>query len=519
MRTRPWRELYKISANWRRGAVTSSNLALGDRLGVGLLARKVREEVLVPVPLDLEVDPESKHEQHPTPPIDTPVDQQSSDKGADTLLQFHRHHYFTASRTASRTAPTISVFRDTVEGSSLLLGTLASTSVREQRGDSLAITELRLDEHPQHAWDKDEPRADDRTVLRLAVFYSSGQFTVFRVLLPLIASINVALRFEACEIWTSPPPSPLTSLRPDPIVLARLHSPILCTCSRDFVIRFYKVSAGKTFQLDEVGGSWKSLERWSPVVLSIAPPPPETEGEGATTFLVTLSFSTMVFPSDWTVGVQQFLVKLDRRQRVSITARHALAPIAGPTSSWLTRSLRRSAALPPVEGLVTAIEQSDSWIVTSRTNNLIEVFQIVPPSTPFDKLRIVHQRSLFGHTAGVDTIALSGRGNGVEDRRTSRCISTSRDGHVKIWSLASSPSSSTTLSMAQDVVVDIVEEEPAVELGPSSSRTPVGTSSSFSTIAVERRQRIKQLWIVDEDKIVSLEERVGGEGVRILRFD
>ncbi|ORY67947.1 hypothetical protein BCR35DRAFT_354767 [Leucosporidium creatinivorum] len=538
-RTRPWRELFKISSNWRRGNARA-----------GTIGRTMRKSILADAPEDLSIAGEA------TPPLVQAVSQPNAEaepdlsRPTDTILQFHQQFFFTASRTPSPavTPPAVTVHQTLPSGESPLVGSITSPALlayftaRPSFRPHLAVTELRLDEHDAHG----------ATSLRLAVFYSTGQFALFRLHLPTTTS-----PFSFDEIHTHLALStvgPLSSTF-DPTALARFHSPLLATCSRSLVLRFWRIEEREGItSVEEIEPSLRSRESWAPVVLTLkkveggAAEDERDEwgmrkGEGRQkkmeeVFKVTLAYSTPIFPEGWSVGVQEFVVRIPplpapstsiastldfnfRRPRASITTRHAIAP---STTQYIPHPSRRQ------QQLVTAIEHSDPFIVTSRSDNTLDVFEVISetsssphaPSHAFntlhlrndelaDRIRIVHRRTLFGHTARVASVAIEEGG---------RCVSGGDDGTVKVWQLGERSSRA----------VDVVEEE-AQEAEPEprsvwkelKAKRAKGKGSGREKVAVEQVKqpsRIRRV-LFDEDKIVTIvEETAGaGESVRLLRFD
>ncbi|GAA5911508.1 hypothetical protein JCM5296_000912 [Sporobolomyces johnsonii] len=585
-RSRPWRELYKISTNWRSGTAKSSTL----------LGQTVRKAVLAEVPNDLALSVGEAAEQESvglaTAPPEGSTRVGNTREATDTILQFYQHYFFTASRSPSTppdTLPSITVHQSLPTGDSFVLASFSSTrlcdfySSRPDFRPSLAITELRLDEatartgHPSH--------------LLLAVFYSTGQFSIFRLTLPSTSVSFFAREVYASLALSSPLSHPFTSstTRFDPVALARLHSPLLVTCSRSFTLRFLRVveTEGEAIELEEAETPLQSRESWAPVALTLAKSDErggETKErdwkgkeEGEHKFKVTLAYSTPVFPASWTVGIQEFVIAVPpipshkdvaaplpalARPRLSITARHASAtPLHTPLPSTPRRTNVFSPPRISSQSPVTSIEHADPFIVTSRVDNTIDVYEVtsmpLSPSHPrphsptttttrlhlstraptptLPSLRIEHRRTLFGHTARVSSVAISTTEGGEQ-----KCISAGDDGAVKVWSLGSGSAASggaghkrtregaiTVVARERDEV-DLASEWQQMKrrreggLRGRARRTLDGREGDVEGGAVgDRPERIKRVF-VDEDKIVVVGSgRGGGEGerVRVLRFD
>lgn len=401
-----------------------------------------------------------------------------------------------------------------------MLGHLVSRAHRSLAPDErISITALCLDEVSPLV---ERPRPDpDRVTpvqqLRIAVFYSTGQWAIFELA---VASPSTRTPFSstATEIFTSTRPPGIA----DPVHLARLHFPLLVTCSRGFEMRFYtlRVPKGGEIRVREVMGRWKSPETWSPVVLNLATilhsaphddaaehrdraPVPRLIG-----FHVILAYSTPVFPNLWSVGVNDFHVSLPSGSSTvpSISLRHAVAPVSYHHYAWPSHRSPPRISTPdrhgPGSGLVTGIEYDAPYIVTSRSDNTIQVYQILPSSdaAPPSRLRVVHSRTLFGHMCAVNSVAIVG----------GKCVSGAADGSVKVWDLDESPGLGLPATG-----LDVVEEAAQV------TDALVATESRWvDPSRIQVGLRVKQIFL-DEEKIVSIVQtnNLGDEDVRVLRFD
>ncbi|KAK4056949.1 hypothetical protein OIO90_001849 [Microbotryomycetes sp. JL221] len=536
---RPWRELYKVSVNWRRGRATSSTI--GQRVRESVLADKPPHDLRV-------VDEDAEHEQIPpviprqevlTSSLDnqdrpsTPlIDRRRSlttkhrPSTTDTLVQFYQQFFFTASRTRSRVdeqddsmgVPVVMVHESTPnEQGSRFIGQISSDMLRQHvkqphsttgSNDPITITEMRLDESTsskrsrfhtnERTHDLDYFDREDEQELLLVVFYSTGQWSLFCVT---INSNRTSTNHElsrVTELYCSLTISPLSrmTLRYDPTVMAKFHWPLLVTCSDGIMLRFHKMTRikndddnltndqMKTVQVEDVVPAMHSHESWEPVSLTIKDVTSTMRMTSSTTlgkrrrssvnslhrestilqdddevdrqFRVTMSYSTPVWPDDWTIGLQEFTITLPssckgRFERIGFESHHAIAPL----SNTRTRSNRTR------DDLVTAVEHSDPFIVTSRSDNTIDVFKVIRRPRPQPHIvgqlsssstlyrhqsthsivstmtqhsqqqnsvvRLLHFKTLFGHTAGVTSVAV--------EADTATCVSTARDGQTKVWSL------------------------------------------------------------------------------------
>ncbi|SPO30269.1 uncharacterized protein UTRI_05733 [Ustilago trichophora] len=193
-------------------------------------------------------------------------------------------------------------------------------------------------------------------------------------------------------------------------------------------------------------------------------------------FRVTLAYSTPGYPSSWSISVQELVVRISldsmTTSPVHVTSRHATAkhpfrptPVDLRGRSMLGSEYRLSTPhntsdesarehLPnsigesPSRSRTTSLTYDDPFVVVGASDNLLEVYELLgattyvrrdldasPASLPRpatatpvshrDALRLVHRRSLHGHTGSVHSVAL-------ED---GRCVSGSADGSVMVWSL------------------------------------------------------------------------------------
>jgi hypothetical protein len=528
-----YKQLFKIAHNWRRGYAKSSAVELRSSVLDGRM----------PVEVALSSD-------SPSSPPSSPS---SSLQQRDTLVQFHNRFIFTASRTSSSPRfPAVHAFVDEIDGRSRSIAVLSSptlVSYYEARPhllnrEGLRVTELRLD----------EARLPDGAK-RLAVFYSSGQFAIFRFVAGNTSPSSLEWEEEYARVE-------LPSLAPgdpaDGVVLSRFHSPLLVTCSKDFLLGVWLISTegddseegkGKRTRVQLTQPSLRSSVCWWPVVLSLAADPP---GMWDTTesFKVTIAYSTPFFPSSWTVGVQEFLVRLYRDSdegpssslgkknnappRVRIVTRHATAV---PTTQFSSFGSRRAGSGREA-AVVTSIEHSSPWIVTSRSDNTIEVFRIVsdtssipcssPPSrsplkTPSrtaaagrrrgderETFGVRYHSTLYGHTAAVESVSLGEGG---------RCVSGGADGKVKVWQLRRRSAGDRGDDWSGGEADE--EEEEDEEEGTLDEVDVVVAESSETEQDTEdggQPRRIKWLGF-DQRRIVSVVGGGASEGVRVLSFE
>lgn len=239
--------------------------------------------------------------------------------------------------------------------------------------------------------------ADGRPVLpaRLAIFYASGGFAI------------VKLRFDGRLVWTRESvwdrrtrPRRSGESDADPVVLAAFHHPVLVTCTLSFRVSVYVLSSTVTLVR-----TLHSDVAFHPAALSLSP--------HAGAYRATLTYCTPVYPSSWTVSVQELAVELTHGGQVR------------RGECFRVRS-RRPAEWPhrlgPVDGVSRAIGVGTDgrWVVLAGEDSVIHVFAL-----PSAKGGIAHAQTLLAPSGGVSALAL----------QSGRCVSGGADGKVLVWEL------------------------------------------------------------------------------------
>ncbi|KAJ9475313.1 hypothetical protein PHBOTO_005375 [Pseudozyma hubeiensis] len=206
-------------------------------------------------------------------------------------------------------------------------------------------------------------------------------------------------------------------------------------------------------------------------------------------FRVTLAYSTPCYPSSWSVSVQEVVLRLrldaTSMSAVRVTSRHATAkhpfkptPIDPRGRLMLGRNFTPSSHAPrdasgqrkashsslgSASSRSTSLTYDDPFVVLGASDNLVEVYELVgattfvrtdtndgqahtsacrsataTPASQRQALRLVHRRSLHGHTGSVHSVAL-------ED---GRCVSGGADGSVMVWSLGDRSSETESIASA-----------------------------------------------------------------------
>lgn len=315
------------------------------------------------------------------------------------------------------------------------------------------------------------------------------------------------------------------------VVMAALHSPalVLCTASFDIEVCRIDASASGTMQLSCIQrlSSYRSFwpaslrlkklpyhdvsKRARRSFASFSSERPRPMGlEDDVAFRVTLAYSTPTYPSSWSVSVQELVVRFIADSTTGspshVVSRHATAkhpfrptPIDLRGRSMLSREIRSpSANSPPSQAprsstagnRTMSLTYDDPFVVVGASDNVLEVYELLgatthvrrgldSPSTSLprsatatpisqrDALRLVHRRSLHGHTGSVHSVAL-------ED---GRCVSGSADGSVMVWSLGDR-------SNETDSIASVMRN--ARRSAFHDGHNPMGARSISSTILEEQ---------------------------------
>ncbi|GAA5965646.1 hypothetical protein JCM3765_000912 [Sporobolomyces pararoseus] len=628
-RSRPWKDLYKISTNWRNGTAKATTV----------FTNSVRKAVLAPAPTDMSLTGDLVDTTFTPSRVGTSIQE------TDTLLQVYRNYFFSAIRgqncsDPSLDPPSINVSHTLPNGSSQTLSSFSSSKIstfyssRPDFKPPLSITELRLDESVSSY-------TMSPSSINLSVFYSTGQFSIFEITLPttsspleskeVFTSLSLSSSSSSTSIYNS-----LTTSSSSPfeyVSLARFYFPLLVTCSNFFTLRFYKLEhhhhshhhdhdheENTLLQVIESETPLRTSERWEPVVLSLEKLKPRKSSRssrgsekgrgGGEDFKVSLAYSQPVFPNDWTVGLQEFTIKILSASSSSsyspskpfeITTLQATTSSTisseSPLSSISTSSASTFYSNPFSSGGVggalrrqspiTSIEYSRPFIVTSKTDNTIQVYRVFSSSSSSSRrksrqgereregeeeenLMIKFEKTLFGHTARVGSIALTSNSNNNNSSSsstsggfgTTKIVSAGDDGSFKVWSIGAGGGGGKSLKRRrtgsqcdgeegeeveeeEEGVIDIYtttstnlkEEEETVEAeGGGKTEWQRMKKRRFekeegiidsTTLGVEedggesmvRPERIQKI-LVDQDKIVVLgTSSTSRERIRVLRFD
>ena len=324
--------------------------------------------------------------------------------------------------------------------------------------DPVTVTEMSLDAGQRH---KDGS-------LRLAVFYSSGQFALFRVN---IHPDSVTVYEEQTHLIVR------HDRRPDPVIAARYHCPVIITCTRSFVLQVHTLTLDKSKTHLSVCASQPAVQSsfcWKPLVLDLT-------RAGKYRFKASITYAMPFFPCSWTVACQEFQINLPKdepgKQAEIVTQSATCIPLA---------SMRQS------RSLINSLHRSGNFIVSSRSDNTIDLYEVMP-ATALHPLGIHHRRVLFGHTTAVTSISLDGL----------KCVSAGRDGRLKVWNL--------------ELYERRMRMSRPKRISPVDVVSPQIVEDAVDIWAEHDAAQIEHLSF-DQDKIVLVEDSRSPDRVRVLSF-
>ena len=229
----------------------------------------------------------------------------------------------------------------------------------------------------------------------------------------------------------------------DRVVLAAFHFPLLVACTRAFHLSAYSVvdSADSRPSQPRHLDTLHSDVSFHPASLSLFP-------GLVNQFRVDLTFCAPLYPSSWTIAVQEFVAKLGVKRSLSES-------LPGEISRGVCHVVGQPAPTDPLEwprkvrpptgirGRVIAVGCDGRWCVLAGEGNQILVFALpatksvdgflegpanaasVDLSSTEDRQPIVHVQTLIAHSSSLTSISLA----------AGRVVTGSRDGRVLLWEL------------------------------------------------------------------------------------
>ncbi|POW09615.1 hypothetical protein PSHT_09074 [Puccinia striiformis] len=354
---------------------------------------------------------------------------------------------------------------------SVLLGKLLPTAEENECISSLAgqgVTEISIDESCDNVSPSSGKTREGSTIL-ISVFYTTGQFTFYKIKIPVNFDQPIVLESQEVGSFQSFPisKSSTSSFKNPPHhrlgETAKLHFPLLVSCSIDFHLSFYRLSwsSSSSSPSPEDQGNAKKLKivkldldlqnhscYW-PLSLSIKRTSPEPLKE---IYKMKIAYPMPFYPSTWTIGLQEFEFEIYSNRSTSIQVNSnrfmtAFNKNHHPQDKHHRRIL--SSGVMDLSEIVIGIEQAEENIIVGRSDNTIDCFKLSTILSDDDQghqqqIKIQPElrswKTLFGHTSSIGSITVDENG---------RCISGAMDG-VKVWegteSVDVQHSSSPTLS-------------------------------------------------------------------------
>lgn len=309
-----------------------------------------------------------------------------------------------------------------------------------------------------------------RETMRVLVSYSGGYFALFRVLASSGADTNKSI--SAVEEYFHTPAAPDGHRD---VAISALHSSALVLCSHNLEIDLYQIAEPQTHQselcvnlvqrLSSYRTYWPASVHLKPILYHDVQKSSNRSAQACQerdekAFRLTIAYATPAYPNAWTIGVQEVVMRLpiqDVTGQAIITSRHANARHAVASTPIDSRGVSSSVSLPwsqpavdqaSERNRITSLSYDDPFIVLGFTNNVLEVYELygatthvrldcqstdqhrarsatATPESSAGSLRLIHRRILYGHTGGVQSVAL----------QDGRCVSGGADGNVMVWNL------------------------------------------------------------------------------------
>ena len=299
------------------------------------------------------------------------------------------------------------------------------------------ITAICADQAPFQS-DESIPNIEEKNLpARLAVFYQSGGFVVLSVRLE---GDRISWVREAIHPAQNRPRSirrratAYTPLEGDPVVLATLFFPTLITCTLAFHLSVYSLSTqkGKTTRPTHLSTMHSDVS-FHPAALSLFPFGDSTGSTSVSgSFRAALTYCTPLYPSSWTVAVQEFGIELDKYMSGDVWRGECYNVGNGDEGDESLDVWPRK--IKPIVGVrgkkAVGVGTDGRWCVLAGEDNQIQVYSLPTPSpspssSPIRSPPILHSQTLLAHSSAVTSISLN----------AGRCVSGGRDGRILVWEL------------------------------------------------------------------------------------
>lgn len=305
------------------------------------------------------------------------------------------------------------------------------------------------------------------------------------------------------------------------VVSTALHWPLLITCTTSFQVRIWslreegygqQVQVSQCEQMSTYSCHWPASFRLEPVTASSTSTGLNKGfqgNEGA--FRLSIAFSTPVYPSGWSVGFQEVLIKpLTKAGFYSCSSRSAMAKrphivtrIDSPTKLKGPRLPGKGTTIPRGRldrigaeevGRPMGLSFEAPFVVVGSSDNGISVFRVLDSMEAGESglLTVEHLTSLQGHTGTVHSVSLN----------EGRCVTGGSDGSVRVWKLGDEEAA---LADATGVQIDaswkpgmgnlVTLQSPSFASSSSSSAAAAAAASTYpaSKLQSHTQQRAKTL--------------------------
>lgn len=400
------------------------------------------------------------------------------------------------------------------------------------KGD-VAVVDLTVD---SAGWQEDdEGDIEGARSIRVYVAFSSGAWSIFTIskssaLVPLsIASLVVAESFSR----PSPTVPPLALA-----TLSTLHSSLLVTCTPTFNLAFYDVSTSfpssvsSSARLIKPFQSFKSHTSWWPAALTSHSRPSDHRSSTK----ITLAYSVPVYPSDFSVAIQEMTFDL-RPTGWSLASERGLSALTSGFSPEDDAGGLSAPGTSVVVGRVASLAVDERWVCLGGEDNRIQVFEI-PKEEEQEAFgtgggrmvlgkpqRLRHVQTLFQHGSAVTSIAcLDGQlsiilfsldsASATDLVPSGRCVSADSSGTILIWDLDRPSGSSSPISPSPEQISSF-SNSPSSAWPPPPHTIPPPVSLLTPAKRRLRARRTLSFW-ADAAREEDGEEETGAGRERIV---
>lgn len=288
-----------------------------------------------------------------------------------------------------------------------------------------------------------EPYAGGTVPARLAIMYASGGFVIARLR---VAEGRLEwTRESVCNTRSRPRrrQSSHAQAEDDRVVFAAMHYPSLVTCTRRFLLSFYSLAGGK----QQLIGALHSDVSFHPASLALFP-----DQLGGSTFRAALTYCTPVYPTSWTISIQEISIDINN---ADISSGECYRVTTGLDKD---RWPRRVQPLVGIRGKAIGVGTDGRWCVLAGDDSVIHVYSL--PETR-EEPDMAHVQTLLAPSSGVTSLALT----------AGRCVTGGKDGRVLVWELDDSLET-------EDGEARVGRVAEYVEVKPGARRRPPSPSPS-----------------------------------------